>query len=275
MFCVIQQVMKKKPNLYGEHKEIIPYPLNMSINGVEQVPEWRWKWSEERFERPHMEAYKITLHQSYREGGAVRKRQYSVCTMSYYDVCESWWGDFIVGGEKALAEKLCMDPAKLCEIIEAKLEPLRERLEAEFHQSPEYIAKQEHERIRANYLEASSKFCSKYDVDKDEFARCYDVFGVLRNKEYLAKLKAEHKARKAAEREKWRRYQEAWSDTYSGGGSRSYSIPSASIYSEGETAILKQFYRTLAKAYHPDLNPNEDVTAKMQLLNRLKEQWGL
>ena len=29
---------------------------------------WAWMYSEERFERPHLEAYKITLHQSYREG---------------------------------------------------------------------------------------------------------------------------------------------------------------------------------------------------------------
>lgn len=46
MFCVIQEVRRKKPDPYGEHKEIIPYPLEMSINGVEQVPLWRWKYGE-------------------------------------------------------------------------------------------------------------------------------------------------------------------------------------------------------------------------------------
>lgn len=152
---------------------------------------------------------------------------------------------------------------------------MRERLEAEFHQSPEYIAKQEHERIRANYLEASSKFCSKYGVDKDEFSRCYDIFLTLRNKEYLAKLKAEHEARETTEREKWRRYQEAWNSTYSGGGSRSYSIPSASTYDEDEKNVLKEFYKKLSKIYHPDLNPGVDTTPHMQLLNKLKESWSI
>ncbi len=271
MFCVIQQVMKKKPNLYGEHKEIIPYPLNMSINGVEQVPEWRWKWSEERFERPHMEAYKITLHQSYREGGVVKKQQYSICTMSYYDVVEYSLYDCADSRIQATADKLGMDPAELYEFIETKLEPLRERLEAEFHQSPEYIAKCEHRKILDAHNEARSAFCKKYDVDGDEYSRCFDVLGTLQNKEYWEQIKARHKARKQSERS----YRSSGRSTYESYSYGSYSIPSAGTYSDGETAILKQFYRSLSKAYHPDLNPGKDTTAEMQLLNKLKEAWGV
>lgn len=269
MYCVIQQVMRKNPDPYGEHKEIIPYPLEMSINGVEQVPTWRWKWSEERYERPHLEAYKITLHQSYREGGAVRKRQYSVCTMSYYDLCWGcgWYGDFIIGGDQALAEKVGIDAAELCEIIDTKLEPLRERLEADFHQSAEYKAKQEHRRILDARDKARAAFSVRYGVDGDEYDRCYDVFGVLRNKEYLERIKAQHTAQ--------RRYRESWSGTYERYTSGSYSIPSASTYTEAETAILKQFYRSLSKTYHPDLNSGKDTTQQMQLLNKLKEAWGV
>ena len=39
--------------------------------------------------------------------------------------------------------------------------------------------------------------------------------------------------------------------------------------------MLKKFYRSLSKTYHPDLNPNEDTTEAMKLLNKLKEQWGV
>lgn len=275
MYCVIQQVMRKKPDQYSEHKEIIPYPLNMSINGVEQVPIWRWKWSEERFERPRLEAYKISIHHSYREGGVVRKRQYAVCTMSYYDICENWWGDFIVGGENALAEKVGMDAAELYEIIEAKLVPLRERLEADFHQSAEYQAKQEHRRILDTHNKARDAFSKRYGVDGDEYDRCYDIFGVLRNKEYLAKIKADHKARKQEEQDRWSSYWESWGGTYSGGSSGGYSVPVRSTYTEAETATLKEFYKKLSKIYHPDLNPGADTTAAMQLLNKLKEVWGV
>ena len=117
-------------------------------------------------------------------------------------------------------------------------------------------------------MTAQNEFCSKYDVDKDEYNRCFDVFGVLRNNEYLEQIKAQHKARK-------RRYQESKRSTYERHTSGSYSVPSVSTYTEEETALLKKFYRSLTKTYHPDLNPDEDTTAEMQLLNRLKEQWGV
>lgn len=274
MYCVIQEVQRKRPALYGEPLEIIPYPLEMSINGVEQVPKWCWRWSEERYARPHLEAYKITLHQSYREGGVVRKRQYSVCTMSYYDICESWWGDFIIGGENALAEKIGMDAAELCEIIDTKLEPLRERLEAEFHQSAEYIAYQEHRRVLDAHSEAQEAFCKRYGVDGDEYSRCYDVFGVLRNKGYLEQIKAQHKARKQAEREARSSYRERWCSTYERYTSGSYSAPAVSTYSDAEKEMLKQFYRVLVKKYHPDVS-GADTEEEMKLLNRLKEAWGV
>ena len=284
MFCAIQQTMKKKPDLLGEPKEIIAYQNAWRFD--DRPYTWAWKYSEERFERPHLEAYKITLHQSYREGGKVKKRQYTVCTMSYYDFCSTWWGDCIVGGELALAEKLGMDPAELSAIIDAKVEPLSERIRAEFEQSAEYIAQQEHERIKVVHWAAQSQFCEKYGVDKDDYDRCYDVFGVLRNKEYLKQIKAEHKRRQQAEREArkqqrdyWRSYQEQWRNAYSGqsGGqsSGSYSVPSVSTYTDAERVILKQFYRSLSKLYHPDLNPDKDTKAQMQMLNRLKEQWGV
>ncbi len=268
MYCVIQQVMRKKPDPYGEYREIEVYQNEWRITGDDRPCTWSYRYAGGRFERPHLEAYKITLHQSYREGGVVKKRQYTVCTMSYYAICESWWGDCIVGAENALAEKVGIAPAELYELIETKLGPLRERLEAEFHRSPEYIAKQEHERIIADHMTAQNEFCSKYDVDKDEYNRCFDVFGVLRNNEYLEQIKAQHKARK-------RRYQESKRSTYERHTSGSYSVPTISTYTEEETALLKKFYRSLTKTYHPDLNPDEDTTAEMQLLNRIKEQWGV
>lgn len=271
MYCIIQQVIRKKPNPYGEHREIEAYQNEWRIAGDDRPCTWTYRYTGGRFERPHLEAFKITLHQSYRESGKVKKQQYHICTMNYYDVVEWSLYDCADGRIQDTANLLGMDSAKIYEIIETKLEPLRERIEADWHQSAEYQAKQEHQRVLDEYQAAKSKFCKRYDVDGGEYDRCYDVFGVLRNAEYLEQIKAQHRARKESER----RYRESWSSTYgqySGGG---YSVPLVSNYKESERAILKQFYRSLAKQFHPDVNHDRDTTADLQLLNRLKEQWGV
>lgn len=268
---MIQEVRRKKLSPYGEYRELEAYQNEWRIAGDDRPCTWSWRYTGGRFERPHLEAYKISVHHSYREGGAVRKRQYSIATMSYYEIAEYSLYDCADSRITATAEKLGLDPAELYEMIESKLEPLRERIEAEFHQSAEYITHQKHRRIIDDHMAAKSKFCSRYGVDEADYNRCYDVFGTLRNKEYLAEIKAQHKGRKESER----RYRESWRSTYERYTGGSYSVPSAGTYTEGETAILKQFYRSLSKTYHPDLNPNEDTTEAMKLLNRLKEQWGL
>lgn len=273
MYCVIQQVMLKKPNKYGAYKEIRAYQNQWRIAGDNRPLSWAWEYTGGRFDRPHLEAFKITLHQSCREGGVVKKKQYSVCTMSYYDLCNDcgWWGDCIVGGDEALAGKVGITADELLNIIEAKVGPLRERLEAEFQQSAEYQTMQEHRRILDTHKAAVSAFCKKYGVEGEDYSRCYDVFGVLRNPDYLKQIKSEHKARKQSERS----YREQWRSTYEQYTSGSYSIPSSSTYNDDDRAILKKFYKELSKRFHPDLNPGTDTTAQMQLLNRLKEQWGI
>lgn len=271
MFCVIQEVRRKKPAPYGEYREIEAYQNEWRIAGDERPCTWSWRYTGGRFERPHLEAYKISIHHSYRENGVIKKHQYPIRTMSYYDVTEYSLYDCADSSIQATAEKLGIDPAEVYEIIEAKLEPLRERLEAEFHQSAEYIAHQEHRRVLDAHSAARAAFSKRYGVDGDEYDRCYDVFGVLRNKEYLAQIKARHKTQKESER----RYQESWRSTYEQYTGGSYSVPFSSTYTEGERDILKQFYRSLSKTYHPDMNPGEDTTAAMQLLNKLKEAWGV
>ena len=105
-------------------------------------------------------------------------------------------------------------------------------------------------------------------MDESEYDRCYDVFGKLRNREYLEKIKADDKARK-------RSYQESWRSTYERYASGSYSVASASTYSAEEREILRKFYRDLAKIYHPDLNHDAGAEEAMKLLNRLGEAWGV
>lgn len=76
MFCVIQEIWRKRPDLCGEYREIEAYQVSWTIE--DKPPMWDWRYTGGRFERPHLEAYKITLHQSYRESGRVKRRQYTV-----------------------------------------------------------------------------------------------------------------------------------------------------------------------------------------------------
>ncbi len=108
-------------------------------------------------------------------------------------------------------------------------------------------------------------------MDGDEYDRCFDVFGMLRNEAYLKQIQRDHKNRQKAEREARRRARQAWQEYASG----SYSTALSGNYSADETAMLKQFYKVLSKKYHPDLNPGKDTTAEMQLLNRLKQVFGI
>lgn len=154
--------------------------------------------------------------------------------------------------------------SRISRLIDAKLDPLRERILAEYDKSPEHLAHLEHRRILDAHEKARARFCEQYGVDSDEYSKCYDVFGVLRNAEYLEKIKARQSS-----------YQQYAGSNYSGWSSGSYSLSSASTYTEDETGILRQFYKTLAKKYHPDLNPERDTTKEMQLLNRIKDEWNV
>lgn len=81
MFCVIQQVEIKKVNR-GEAKRIEVYESSFSING-ENCTYYKYRYSDERFERPVKKAFKISIHESYREQRKVKKRQTVICTVGY------------------------------------------------------------------------------------------------------------------------------------------------------------------------------------------------
>ena len=86
MYCVIQQVERKKPNPYGEHREIEAYQNEWRIAGDDRPCTWAYRYAGGRFERPHLEAYKISVHHSYREGGTVIKMAIKI---SYSVTCNS------------------------------------------------------------------------------------------------------------------------------------------------------------------------------------------
>lgn len=56
---------------------------------------------------------------------------------------------------------------------------------------------------------------------------------------------------------------------------RSYQNQKNGNYAESEKKMLKSFYVMLSHKFHPDNNPDKDTTKEMQLLNKLKADWGV
>lgn len=278
MFVVIQEVGVKTVPL-GEPKRIETEESYWRIDGQE-ICIYGYRNSMERFERPVRKSYRISVHQSYRENGKVRKRQTVICTIGYYDVTDwgGWIGDFVKSGLRSKAEALGLSESELSDMIYEKWQPIVDGILAEFQQTEEYKAREENKRVIREHGQRIDAFVREYGVDREEYKRCYDVFGELRNPEYLKKIKADHKAREEYERrsrEQSRSYYEESYSNYRGYSGGSYSGGSSSNYDEPDKAMLKKFYRTLSKAFHPDSNPGKDTSEEMKMLNRLKSEWGL
>ena len=277
MYCVIQQIeIKKVPA--GEAKAIEVYETTWTIDGV-QGSTWGWRYSDEHYDRPVRKAYRISIHESYREAGKVRKRQTVICTIGYYSIVDwgGWIGDYIIGGLKRKADALGLSEEVLSDMVYKKFQPIIDRVEAEFQQTEEYKAREEHRRILKEHNQRVEAFKEKYDTSESEYKRCYDVFGNLRSPEALEKVKADYKAKRDYERrsqKESRSYNERFFNNYSKGAGNGYGSGSPASH-EDNKAMLKKFYRTLSKAYHPDSNPGKDTSEEMKLLNQLKSDWGV
>jgi len=271
LFCVVQEVALKRPNKYGACKKIEVHQNQWRLDNKPYT--WGWRYSSERFERPHMEAYKISLHHSFREDGKAKKKQYSVATISYYGFLDYGLYDCVDSKLESIAAETGIEFNVLYDIVEKKLAPLIDRISSEFKESEEYKTKKKHEEILEAYRKAKGAFAKKYGVDDVEYDRCYDIYGNLRNKEYLEQLTRNQQR----QQEYQRSYREYYFGNYrsSGGRSSSYCSTVSSTYTDKEKKMLKQFYRALTKQFHPDINHDRDTTEHMKLLNKLAEEWGL
>lgn len=266
MYCVIQEIELKKLNPYGHHKELEAFKVEASFNGLKQSY-YKYGYTGGRFERPIKKAYKISLHQSYRENGKVKKKQYSVCTMSYYDLIEYSLNYFASDKIEHLAEELKMNEDDIYNLIDSKLEPLIEKVRNEYEQTEECQTYNKHCDIIKKYIIAKDKF--KHEYGSDSYDYYYDVFGVLREPEKFEALKKSYEAKKENER----RYYENYKSNYSNYDYSSYSTSEQSNYTDKEKEYLKKIYRAAAVKLHPDII--KDDGAGMKFLNKLKDEWGL
>lgn len=278
MFCVIQEVKTHKPSK-GEPKRIEAYRNSWKMND-EEYYSYGWRYSEERFERPLKPSYRISIHQSYRENGKVKKKQFVICTAGYYEIAENMFSIFDEWHSKKIAkiaDELSVSIDDIYDMLDNKISPLEKEIQEEYHKTEEYRTYVKNKKIIEEYQSRKHEFSKQYEVDQKEYDKCYDVFGELRNADCLEKIKREYKQHKEYE-EKSRSYQEDFYSNYSkyfGGSRSSYHNYISNNHTDGDKETLKQFYRVLSKRFHPDANPNIDTSKEMQLLNRLKNEWGV
>jgi DnaJ-domain-containing protein 1 len=267
MYCVIQEIELKKDNPYGAYKELEAYKTEFLINGSEYV-DYRYRYTGDRFERTIRKAYKISIHHSYRENGKVKKKQWSVCTMSYYDLIECSLYDCGSRRIEKLSKELNIELDTIYDLINVKLDPLVERVQKEFQETEEYKTEQEHDRITASYRSNKNEFEKKYGVDT--YDKYYDVFGELREPEKFEALKKQYEA----DKEYQRSYYESYSSNHNSYSSNSsYSNNFQSNYTDKEKEYLKKIYKAAAGKMHPDIA--KDDGESMKFLNNLKDKWGI
>lgn len=281
MFCIIQEIAVKKQDKNGYAKELKSEYIKMSFDN-EDMSHYYYTYSKEKFERPIKKAYRISIHKSYRENGKVKKHQFVLCTVNYYDLATDFFSiyDYCNGKIEQAALKLSKKEnteeiiKKIYQLVNDKIEPLQKSIKKEFHATEEYITHKQHEVILTRYRKEKEAFTKKYG--KDEYDKCYDVFGKLKDPERLKKIKEDYKFRKEYEKRS-RSYQEEFFRNYYDRGNGGYDRGKKSNHSISleEKNMLKSFYRELSKKYHPDANKDRDTSKEMQLLNKLKEEWGL
>lgn len=275
MYCVIQEIQLKKPNTNGEYREYEVTDMVYTVDG-RTVHHYGYhpKESAGKFERPHREAYRVTLHKSYRLKGKVQKKQYSIATIGYYQLAEDFWSiyELVESGVVHAAEAMGQDFDTVYDIVENKLKALQTRIRREYHKTEEYKAKRERDALRKNYSLDRKAFAERYGVKPDEYDHIYDYFGNLRDGEYLKYIIHQKQQQDAADRmyeNAQRRYYKTYQRTYTN------IAPASSTYTDEEHSMLKEFYRVLSRKFHPDVNPDKDTTAQMQLINKLKTAWDI
>lgn len=276
MFVVVQEIQLKKSQP-GDWREYEVSSTSVSdLDGSNRRTWYHYYPKEEagRFERPNKTAYKISIHQSYRENGRVKKKQCPIGTIGYYAMIE--WGlyDSIDRGITKAAELFGEEYDLLYDMVQAKMQPIIDKAKKDWKRTEECKEVSKRKKIETRYREAKNAFTKKYRADPNDYDRCYNVFGEVMNQEYLDELVQKARAYEENTYQNQKRHRSSfnWDDFRSSYG---FSSSRAGSYTEEERAMLKRFYKVLSMKFHPDLNQGTDTTKEMQLLNKLKEGWGV
>jgi len=274
MFVVIQEIQLKKPQKGGAYKEYEVDTCSFSTDGVTKTYYTYYpNYDAGSFERPHREAYKISVHHSYRENGKVKVKQCVLGTISYYALALDWGLYDYVSSGLDRATKIFEGTEDLYDLVEAKIKPIQEKIKKEYHKTEEYKAVSERDKVQKKYQKAKAAFAKKYSVAAGQYDYVYDIFGHVMDQAYLDEIIQRSRAYSSYSNYNYSNY--SYGSSSSGTDYSSYLKSSSGNYTEEQKAMLKKFYKKLAMEFHPDRNPDTDTTEEMKLVNKLKDEWNI
>lgn len=273
MYVSVQKIYGKS-KIYGYSKDVVTTALNTGTTIL-----YGWRYSEEKFERENY-SYKIVVKESYREGGKVKQKQVVMGTFHWFEFIDHYvYGDEIF--DEKLADVFADKPDEAENIykdIDKKIEEIQSAESKKWMASKEYKIHNKHLELIRKYESKKAVFDELYG--EGIFEQIYDVHLKVMNQslyEELPKIRAEKKKADEAKREYERRSREEqhkqWEKYFKGFGEGSYQTGSYSNYTDREKEYLKKFYKALAAKFHPDVLEGDNEP--MQLVNKLKEQWGI
>ena len=262
MYCVIQKLKVKSPFTISFIKDI-----NVVTYNNDAVTTYGYETVEE--ELKSYTRYKISLHESYREDGVIKKRQYYIITVDALDLAYDGYYPIedCITEEKLeyIMEQTGKTKEEIEEIFRSKVEPLTNKMQQCLEQKELYKVHRRHLQTLSCYRMKKCDFEKVYGVGT--YDQCYNVYGDLMNGKRLEYIKQIKKTKEEYERS----YREKQNSNYWDNFSSYFNKP-ASNYTEQETKLLKEAFKLLAKKYHPDKNPDKDTTEIMVAINNLKDK---
>ena len=273
MYVSVQKIYGKS-KIYGYAKDVVTTTINTGTTII-----YGWQYSSEKFERENY-SYKIVVKESYREGRKVKQKQVVMGTFHWFEFIDHYvYGDEIF--DEKLADVFADKPDEVENIykdIDKKIEEIQSIESKKWMTSKEY-------KVHSKHLEMIRKYELKktaYDeiYGKGIFEQIYDIHLKIMNQELyeqLPKIRTEKKRADEEKQEYERRSREEkqkqWEKYFKGFGDGSYQTGLCSNYTDKEKEYLKKFYKALAAKFHPDVLGGDN--GPMQLVNKLKEQWGI
>jgi hypothetical protein len=270
LYCIIQKITNKLPSSDVWHKELLMNSTKVVINGVTRI-KYLYEFRNARFDRPIRDTYKISIHESYRDKGKVKKKQWYICTIGYYDMLYKAVDHYALALDEKLTQ-MGISEKTLWDMINSKLKPILDNVIKEFKATEEYKTIEEQKKVINMHIKNKKTFEDKHGQDTYDY--CYDVLGVLRNEMYLKELQYTYDTK---QKEKGSNYGSESKNSKNYDYS-SYSDVKKEIkkgnYTEKDKVFLKKIYKALAMSFHPD-RYNGDEGETMKFINRLKEDWDI